>query len=214
MVHKQDADNGEATTMVCSACRGSYRLPKSPSGALLCPHCRAAIGNPAASAKLAAKRKPSAWRNNRNAASLALLSELVLIAAVFFPFMSVNKLGSSHTYSLIGGIAELWRQQEMALALIIGGFSLIFPIAKNVLLVAATTSLFGLGHSHRKVIHAAAALTAKYSMLDVFVAAVLVVVVKLGRATEVVVRSGLFMFCGAIALSMLASACAHFEDEA
>jgi uncharacterized paraquat-inducible protein A len=45
----------------------------------------------------------------------------------------------------------------------------------------------------------------------VFVVAVLVVVVKLGKATEVAVRSGTFLFCVAIALSMAASACVRLE---
>lgn len=130
----------------------------------------------------------------------------MLAGAVFLPFMSVVKLGQAETYSLLGGIRQLWEQHEAALALIIGGFSLVFPLVKNALLVLATTRLLPLTAPHRRSLHAFAAKTAKYSMLDVFVVAVLVVVVKLGDSTEVQVRSGLFLFCAAIALSMAASA--------
>jgi uncharacterized paraquat-inducible protein A len=51
-------------------------------------------------------------------------------------------------------------------------------------------------------------------MLDVFVAAVLVVVVKLGKSTDVEILSGTLLFCLAIALSMAASACVRFEEAA
>jgi paraquat-inducible protein A len=131
---------------------------------------------------------------------------VVLIAAVLLPFMSVVKLGQAETYSLVGGIRQLWEHGEVGLAIIIGVFSLVFPLVKNALLVAATTTLLPLTAAHRRTLHAFAAKTGKYSMLDVFVVAVLVVVVKLGKSTEVVVRSGTFLFCMAIALSMAASA--------
>jgi paraquat-inducible protein A len=165
-------------------------------GFYLCPHCRTPV-----------EGELRAWRSNQNAATLAILSELVLAIAVFLPFMSVVKLGHAETYSLVGGLGQLWQQGEIVLALIIGAFSLVFPLLKNLFLVAATTSLVPLTMAQRQSLHAFAAKTGKYSMLDVFVVAVIVVVVKLGDSTEVAVRSGLFLFCLAIALSMAASAC-------
>ncbi len=132
--------------------------------------------------------------------------------AVFLPFMSVVKLGQAETYSLVGGIGQLWRDGEVVLALIIGGFSLVFPLVKNALLLVATTTLVPLTPAARRTLHAWTAKTAKYSMLDVFVVAIIVVVVKLGDSTEVEVRSGTFLFCLAIALSMAASACVWIGD--
>jgi paraquat-inducible protein A len=153
-----------------------------------------------------------AWKSNQNAATLAILSELVLAIAVFLPFMSVVKLGDTETYSLVGGIGQLWQQGEVALAMILGGFSLVFPLLKNAFLVAATTSLLPLTTAHRRALHSFAAKTGKYSMLDVFVVAVIVVVVKMGDSTEVAVRSGIFLFCLAIALSMAASWCVQLGE--
>jgi paraquat-inducible protein A len=135
----------------------------------------------------------------------------VLVVAVLLPFMSIVKLGQTETYSLVGGIGQLWEHGEVALALIIGAFSLIFPLLKNAMLIAATTTLLPLTPAHRHSLHAVAAKTAKYSMLDVFVVAVLVVVVKLGKAADVAVRSGTLLFIVAIAFSMAASACVRLE---
>jgi paraquat-inducible protein A len=184
-----------SATKECPACRGSFALPQDVRGPLLCPHCKALVQD-----------APAARRSNQNAATLAILSEAVLAVAVFLPFMSVVKLGETETYSLVGGIRQLWEHGEVGLAVIIGMFSLVFPLVKNALLVAATTTLLPLTHAHRRSLHAFAAKTGKYSMLDVFVVAIIVVVVKLGKSTEVAARSGVFLFCVAIALSMAASA--------
>jgi paraquat-inducible protein A len=169
-------------------------VPKDDAATYLCPHCRRLVG-----------RGTVAWKSNKNAATLAVLSELVLAVAVLLPFMSVVKLGQAETYSLVGGVAALWRQGEVGLALLIGGFSLVFPLMKNLLLVAATTTIVPLSTAARRRLHAFTAHTARMSMLDVFVVAILVVVVKLGDAAAVEVRSGTFLFVLAIALSMAAS---------
>jgi paraquat-inducible protein A len=184
------------TAVSCPSCQGRFLLPRDTTGAsYLCPHCKQRVGG-----------RSKASRSNQNAATFAILSEVALLVAVFLPFMSVVKLGQSETYSLVGGIGELWKHDNVALAIIIALFSLVFPILKNALLLAATTRLLPLSMARRRSLHAFAAKTGKYSMLDVFVVAIIVVVVKLGKSTEVTVGSGTFMFCVAIALSMAASA--------
>src|SRR5262245_31874891 len=124
--------------------------PPSSDGSLVCPRCRAPVGE-----------RSLARRSNQNAATLAIFSEVLLALAVFLPFMSLVKLGQAETYSLVGGIRQLWQQEEFALALIIGGFSLVFPLVKNVLLVVATTTLLPLTPAHRRTLHALTAKTAK-----------------------------------------------------
>ncbi len=183
------------TAIICPLCGGRLTAPAGASRGYRCPHCGAAVGG-----------RSQASRFNQHAATLALLSEAVLIAAMFLPFMSVVKLGQTETYSLVGGIEQLWRHGNQGLAVVIGLFSLVFPLVKNILILAATTRLAPLTMAHRRALHAFAAKTGKYSMLDVFVVAIIVVAVKLGETTEVAVRSGTFLFCLAIALSMAASA--------
>jgi paraquat-inducible protein A len=191
-------------TASCPTCHQQFTISPTQRQRFLCPHCHAPLPSNSPS-------WTSSWKSNANAGTLALISEIVLVVAVVLPFMSIVKFGEAETYSLVEGIGELWEHGEVALALIIGGFSLVFPLVKNAMLIAATTTLLPLTAAHRRTLHAIAAKTAKYSMLDVFVVAVLVVVVKLGKATEVAVRSGTFLFCVAIALSMAASACVRLE---
>lgn len=137
---------------------------------------------------------------------------MVLIPAVLLPFMSIVKLGRTDTYSLVGGILQLVDDDEFFLAAIIFLFSLVFPITKLVLLIVATSSLVSMPWKTRTTLHRLANLTAKYSMLDVFVLAVLVVVIKLGKATEVHVKGGTILFCVAILLSILAASCVDLAE--
>jgi paraquat-inducible protein A len=155
----------------------------------------------------------ASWANNQNAATLAVLSQTALALAVFLPFMSITTFGREETYSLLGGVIAMLHSGQRVLAGVIFISSVVFPLAKNGLILSATSALLELPVETREWLHDLAAKTAKYSMLDVFVVAVLVVVLKVGDMTEVTVGSGTFLFLVAIALSMLASACVRLKEE-
>ena len=146
-------------------------------------------------------------RGNRNAASFAFLSILLLAPGVFLPFLSMVKFGHTETYSLVGGIVALFEDGSVFLGLVILIFSLVFPCAKLAILLLITTSLVNLSMAARRRLHHISVVTAKYSMLDVFVVGILVVVIKFGSTMEVQARWGTVLFCGSIFLSMLAGMC-------
>jgi paraquat-inducible protein A len=186
-----------AETQNCRRCGGRFTVSAAAGrGMMVCPHCGTSV------APLLA-----AWKSNQNAVVLACAALLLLVPAVLLPFMSIVKLGRTDTYSLVGGIRQLAADGQWFLAAIIFLFSLVFPIAKLLLILVATSSLLKIPDKTRYLLHDMATHTAKYSMLDVFVIAVLVVVIKLGKSTEVHIQSGTVLFCAAIFLSMLASAC-------
>ena len=181
----------------CRRCGDRFSVPAASRGRLLvCPHCGASISPWIKN-----------WKSNKNAAVLALVALAILVPGVLLPFMSIVKLGRMESYSLVGGIVQLWQDDEYFLAAIIFVFSLVFPVAKLALLLVATSSLAAISAKTRGLLHRISLHTARYSMLDVFVIAVLVVVIKIGKATEVHVRSGTALFCLAILLSVLAAAC-------
>jgi paraquat-inducible protein A len=198
----QSQQTGFIAVYHCRRCRGQFTMPATPCHRwLVCPHCGASVR------PLAEK-----WRSNRNAAMLSCLSLLVLVPAALLPFMSIVKLGQAESYSILGGIRQLFDDGQLFLAIIIFTFSLVFPVVKLVLLLIATSSLVNIPTATRQLLHRLSAQTAKYSMLDVFILAILVVVIKLGESTEVHVRSGTILFCVAIALSILASSCVEIEE--
>lgn len=196
------SDEHAEEVQCCRRCGDRFTVPKEIGGGLLvCPHCGASVTPLLRN-----------WRTNKNAAVLACVSLLVLVPAVLLPFMSIVKLGRTDTYSLVGGIGQLATDGQWFLVAIIALFSLVFPITKLLLILAATSSLIDMPWKTRSLLHSVSVHTAKYSMLDVFVIAVLVVVIKLGKTTEVHVRSGTLLFCIAILLSIVASACVRIEQ--
>jgi len=99
---------------------------------------------------------------------------------------------------------SLWLEGYFALFLLLMSFSVVLPIIKLGL-------LFYLNHSsrlsqgrHKKLI-AALELIGKWSMLDVFVVAVILVAVKLGPMANVTVHYGVYLFSAAVILMMLLS---------
>jgi len=107
-------------------------------------------------------------------------------------------VGEPKTYSIVSGVRALLNGGNVGIGLILLFFSVFFPIAKLVALRVCITDA-RLGRSH-----ALAARFGKYSMVDVFVIALLVVTGKsYPGGTTVEIEWGIFAFAGAALLSML-----------
>ena len=133
---------------------------------------------------------------------------LILAAAVCLgfglslPLIDVEKLFWDTEYSVATGVFGLWKDGEHVLAAIVFFFSVVFPIAKLSLLLWIW---FGrVDPQQRDATLRWLAALGKWSMLDVFIVAILIVAAKLGP-TSVSARAGIYFFGGAILLSMLAT---------
>jgi paraquat-inducible protein A len=143
-------------------------------------------------------------KHNGLAAVTSVLAAGVLWISMRFPFITMIKLGDVRSFSLPGGIYELYKGGDWFLALVLLSFSVVFPFAKLLCLLLATTSLLPFSPRARRVLHKLADITGKYSMLDVLVVAITIVVVKFHAIAEVHARPGTYMFCAAVGLSILA----------
>ena len=130
---------------------------------------------------------------------------VVLVAGLSLPILTVEKTifwrhWENH-YSVFVGVIELAKSGDWLLSVILFFFSMVFPFAK----------LFSLAVLwYRKLSEADRAKTlrwlealGKWSMLDVFVVAILIVAAKLRDLTQVQPRIGVYLFGLAIILSML-----------
>jgi paraquat-inducible protein A len=107
-------------------------------------------------------------------------------------------VGEAKTYSIVSGVRALLAGGNVGIGLVLLFFSILFPIAKLVALRLCLADA-KVGRSH-----ALAARYGKYSMVDVFVVAMLVVTSKsYPGGTTVEIEWGLFAFAGAALLSML-----------
>ena len=135
---------------------------------------------------------------------LILLSFVLLMIGLSLPLMRVEKMVFwKNDYSVIKGVKALWEQGQYALASILFFFSVIFP---NLKLAGLSYIWFvRLGEQKREVLLNWLGVLGKWSMLDVFVVAILIVLVKLGTLANIQPQQGVYWFAAAILLSMIAS---------
>jgi paraquat-inducible protein A len=129
-----------------------------------------------------------------------------------FFIIYLSELMEPQTFSVLGGIGSLYGHGEFGLATIILAFSVLFPVIKNVTLLVLSANdqspKPGEGLNRLK----AAALWflttfGSWSMLDVFVVAVIVVSFKgFPGGTRIVRHWGLFCFAASVLCTMTAAA--------
>lgn len=131
-----------------------------------------------------------------------LLSTALLITGLSLPLLHAQQMIFwKSSYSVWEGVKALWQEHELALATILFFFSIVFPVIKLVGL--AVIWLWKLPEDNRARLLHWLGLLGKWSMLDVFVVAILIVLVKLGPMARVEPRVGVYVFSAAILCSML-----------
>lgn len=131
-------------------------------------------------------------------------SIVLLLYSYTLPFMEVEKLiFFKSQYSLIHSLKIMWEEGFYFLAFIIFLFSMIFPLAKLIVLSMLYFFTFS-NQNKRKIIHWLGVL-GKWSMLDVFVVAIIIVLVKSQALVSARPCIGLYIFAVAIMVSMLVS---------
>jgi len=134
-----------------------------------------------------------------------MLALAVFIYACFAPLFTLSKFFIfSNTVSLVSALGDLWNENHLALFLVILTFSVFFPLVKISLLFYLQFSSRISRARHTRLIHILD-VVGKWSMLDVFVVAVMLVTIKLGPMADVTVHYGVYLFAAAILLMMLLS---------
>jgi paraquat-inducible protein A len=136
---------------------------------------------------------------------LLIASFITLIIGITAPLLTLEKLYFFESrVSLISAVTQLLQQKEWVLFIVIGLFSLCLPFIKilslgAILHVPHQTDAF-LDRLLRWIER-----WGKWSMLEVFVVALLLVSVKLGALAKVTVHYGVYTFACSVILTMLAS---------
>jgi len=143
--------------------------------------------------------------------SKALLVLLVVTAIMFVvglsaPILTLEKFFIiENTFSIFSGLVQLLEEGRIFLFVIILLFSVVMPIIKLGVLFRLLGSTAGSSetlHRYLRLMHQ----YGKWSMLDVFVVALLVVAVKLGAVASVETHYGLYAFGSAVLLTMAITA--------
>lgn len=139
-------------------------------------------------------------RHEKLIVNLLLITLVVVFAiGIWAPILTLKKLLIvKNTFSILSGITQLARDGQYGLFLLITTFTLILPCCKIVMLFTAWNS------KRQQTRHLEWLSTlGKWSMLDVFVVAVLIASVKLGALATVEVHYGLYVFAVAVILMMI-----------
>ncbi len=135
---------------------------------------------------------------------LMALAAGLLVLAWFLPMMTVYHLRFvAETFSIADSIGELLREDEIGLFLLILVFTVLFPVAK---LVLAGLLWYRADLDAAGVPRWLAWIDGfgKWSMLDVFVVALVVVAIKISWLADVAVHPGVYVYASAVVLSMVA----------
>jgi paraquat-inducible protein A len=133
---------------------------------------------------------------------LLVISGALLIAGLALPMLTLTKfLFIASSFSVLSGVAELFKREQWFLFVVVGLFSVLLPLLKIIFLffllqnrqIASPRFARWLKWMHD---------LGRWAMLDVMVVAVMIVTVKLGVVAEVEVHSGLYLF-GAAAVSIM-----------
>jgi paraquat-inducible protein A len=177
----------------CHSCGLVSRDPRG--GHAACPRCGAALH----------VRKPD---------SLARTWALLLAAAVLY--VPANVLPIMHTASLFGtqsdtimsGVVYLWVTGSWPLAVIVFVASVFVPLAKLFALAYLALAVqrgTPRAQDERLRLYRLVELVGRWSMLDVFVVALLAALVRLGALAEVAPGPGATAFGAVVVLTMLAA---------
>jgi paraquat-inducible protein A len=134
------------------------------------------------------------------------IASILLFIGLLAPIITLSKFVLiQNTFSVLSGVIELMREGQIFLFLVITGFSVVLPVLKLIVLYRLVSKNVAANEKLKKLLHWMH-LYGKWSMLDVFVVAVLVVAVKLGAIADVEMRYGLYAFATSVLLTMFITA--------
>lgn len=151
-------------------------------------------------------------KNTSNEASLAFaLTALVLyLPANVFPFMTLEVYGNKNTATIWEGIVTLSRSGSWGIALIVFLASILIPFAKLIILFYLSLTAKNGSHQRFKTrLYEIVEVIGRWSMLDIFLLAVLVSIMKMGPWAHAEPGLGSWIFALVVIFTMLSSA--YFE---
>jgi paraquat-inducible protein A len=144
----------------------------------------------------------------QKAAAWLVTSLICYIPANLLPIMYTISLGDETPATLISGVITLWNSGSYPIALIIFFASVVVPLAKALILsflcimVTKPANLYTKGYTK---VYQLTEFIGKWSMIDVFVVAILVALVQLGNLMSVIPGLGIVFFTVMVLCQMMAA---------
>lgn len=133
---------------------------------------------------------------------LLLAASFCLALGIVLPLMQVDRLYFlSQSPNLIEIVSSLWSNGDIAIAIVTGAFSIVFPLMKLGVLHAAAFR----AHGTNVLIPGWFKSLARWSMLDVMVVALVIFAAKTSGLATAATKPGLWFFAISAVLTAIAS---------
>ena len=140
--------------------------------------------------------------------ALLITSAVLYIPANAYPMMITTSLGQTHASTIIGGMLELWQHGSEPIAVVIFVASVLVPIIKMLILVLLTCMAQHpgpLSAQQKTRLYRLTELIGRWSMVDVFVVAIMVALIQSGNLMSVLPGPAALAFCAVVITTMLAA---------
>jgi len=141
--------------------------------------------------------------------ALTLAALILYIPANIYPILRITYYGAYSESTVWDGCVNLFRDGQWPVALVVFLASILIPLFKLLGLLYVTVPI-GVTHlrsrRQRTWVHRIIERIGPWAMLDVFITAILVSLVKLGEFVTVLPGRGLLPFAAVVVLTILASA--------
>ena len=141
--------------------------------------------------------------------ALALVAMMLYIPANVLPITNTVYLGASAPSTIFGGVVTLWEMGSYGIAMVIFVASIFVPVAKLVILLYLCEVVRRKQVTNPEksaVLYRVTEFIGRWSMIDVFVVAVLVALVKLGNIISFYPGPAALSFAGVVMITMVAAA--------
>jgi paraquat-inducible protein A len=159
-----------------------------------CPRCHVSLH----------LRKPDSLQRT---VALTIGALILYFPANLLPVLRVEStLNGTRQSTIISGVVQFWQEGDYPVALIIFIASVMIPVLKFFAIVMLCLGArFGYWPRALTQLYRITDYIGRWSMVDVFVVAILVGVVQLGSVMTINAGEGIFAFAGVVVLTMLAA---------
>lgn len=184
-------ESAGSQTIACDVCGLISRCEEGDA----CPRCDSGLDH--------RKRNPLG-----RCCALVVTGAVLYLPANLYPVLTVVRLGRGAPSTILGGVVELAEYHMYPLALLVLVASIVVPMFK---LVGLTYLLFTTwrGSSRRLVLRTRLYRTidfiGRWSMIDVFMTAILTALVRMGIIGSVTPGLGVQFFCAVVIITMIAA---------
>ena len=181
-----------------SAARGGFALCHScalvaPVADRSCPRCGAALH---------LRRVDSVQRTW----ALTLAALILYFPANMLPILRFDSFAGTRENTSVGGVIQFWRDADYPVAIIIFVASVVIPVLKLIaIVVLCLASRSGRWPVAMTKLYRVTEFIGRWSMVDVFVVAILVGVVQLGSVISIHPGTAAVSFAAVVVLTMLAA---------